>query len=240
MGRLWIMLLAAWSGFLAAVVPSEGAATARGDLPPVPDFETLEIRLQTESTNAPLLISAALAFHNRAAFGDKNAETWLGRSRHCLEQVLQLDPQHTFAKTLLGSATVISARDAFWPGTKIRRVRDGLALMDAALAANPDDPDARFTRASNNLFLPSLFHRDGIVRADFEWLQVRADRGEFVPDFRQYVHLYHGMALRLTGETEAAQKLWEAGLAVDPNSKVAAELRDALSGHSSLARLPHG
>lgn len=228
-------------GMVLALAPgwaAWAAATARGDLPTISDLATLESRLGTESTNSPLLLRAALEYHNRAAFGSEDCSRWLSQSRSCLDRILQLDPQNTFARTLLGSAVVISAREAFWPGAKIRRVREGLALMDAALASDPENADARFTRASNNLFLPGLFQRESVVREDFAWLQERADRGEFAADFRQYVFLYHGRAQVRWGEAERARSLWEAGIAIDPNSKVAAELREALGGFISQSKGP--
>ena len=214
-----------------------GAATSKGtDLLPS-DLAVLEQRIAQEPTNVVVLVWTALQYHNQAAFGAPDSSKVLKRARAVLESALVADPGNTFARTLLGSAIVISAREPIWPGTRIRRVREGLAVMDTALRENPDDPDARFTRASNNLFLPDLFHRRETVRADFAWLQERADRGEFAPDFRQYVFLYHGYALKRWGDTKRARELWEAGLNIAPSSKVAAELRHELEGHSDLARI---
>lgn len=213
------------------------AATSQG-APPLPsDLTELEQRISSEPTNVVVLVWTALNCHNQAAFGAKDSSQLLKRARVHLECALQVQPSHTFAKTLLGSAIVISAREPIWPGTRIRRVREGLAIMDAALQEGPDDPDARFTRASNNLFLPDLFHRRDIVRADFAWLQERADRGEFAPDFRQYVFLYHGYAQKRWGNLARARELWDAGVKIAPDSKVAAELRHELEGHSDLARI---
>lgn len=217
--------------------PLWAAATSKG-MPDLPsDLTLLEARLEQDPTNTMVLIRTALECHNRAAFGGDGQTKLLKQSKSYLNRLLELDPRNTFARTLLGSATVISAREPFWPGAKIRRVREGLALMDAALAENPDDADARFTRASNNLFLPDLFDRKSVVQTDFAWLQERADRGEFAVDFRQYVYLYHGYAQKRWGQKERARQLWEEGLAVDPTSKVAEELRRELSGHSDLAQV---
>ncbi len=222
---------------LLGLGPLWAAATSKG-MPDLPsDLSLLEARLEREPTNRLVLIRTALEYHNQAAFGGEGQAKLLERSKSCLNLLLELDPQNTFARTLLGSATVISAREPFWPGTKIRRVREGLALMDSALKADPDDADARFTRASNNLFLPDLFDRKSVVQTDFAWLQERADREEFALDFRQYVYLYHGYAQKRWGQKDRARQLWEDGLAVDPASKVAEELRRELSGHSDLAQI---
>jgi hypothetical protein len=226
------------AGLLLGVLPALGAATSKGNMASLPsDLPVLEARLAADPTNVLILVRTALECHNRAAFGSDDSGALLKRARSCLETVLQQEPGNTFARTLLGSAIIISAREPIWPGTRIRRVREGLAVMDAALLQNPDDADARFTRASNNLFLPDLFKRKEWVREDFNWLQERADRQEFAPDFRQYVYLYHGSAQKRWGDMARARALWEAGLKVDPGSREADELRKELEGHSELGRI---
>ena len=219
------MLLA---GLGLVILPSR----ATNPLPP--SVEPFELRLAAQPTNVVLLVEAARACHNEATKGGREAPALVKRSKEHLKLALRQDPQNTFAQALLGSATILSARDAIWVGTKLRRVREGLALMDAALVANPDDHHARFTRASNNLFLPEMFDRKAVVVADFNWLQERADRGEFEGEFRQYVFLFHGRAQQRFGDATRVAGLWEAGIAVDPGSPVADELRRELAALSAV------
>jgi|GEM_PF-849212 len=228
-----------WSLLLLWLAPTSGFAVATSQSnPSLPsDLTALEARLVAEPTNVSVLVRTALEYHNKAALGGDGLAKLLKRTKSCLEVALQQEPRNTFARALLGSAIIISAREPFWPGTKIRRVREGLTLMDAALQDDPNDPDARFTRASNNLFLPDLFERKEVVRTDFEWLQVRADRQEFAQDFRQYIFLYHGFAHQRWGDLKRARRLWESGVAIDPGSKVADELRRVLAGHSDLNQI---
>lgn len=193
----------------------------------------LEAELARRPTNTATLVELARLHHNRATLGGGDAAQHVARAETHLRTLLSLQPRHAFGRALLGSATILTARDAFWPGTKIRRVREGLALMDAALEEFPDDAEARFTRASNNLFLPDLFERRGIVEADFAWLQERADRGGFPAEFRQYVCLFHGRAWQRWKQPERARRLWESGLTVDPDSKVADELRRELTNSTA-------
>ncbi len=201
------------------------------------DLPALEAYIATHPTNNLALIRVALEYHNQAAFGGKVARKLIQQTKDCLEKVLAVEPRNAFAKALLGSAVVVSAREPFWPGAKIKRVRDGIVIMDEAIAMNPDDADARFTRASNNLFLPGFFDRRDVVEEDFRWLQARADRGEFPIEFRQYVFLYHGLAWKRWGEKERAEKLWKSGLAIDPKTRVAEELRKEMAGKSALSIL---
>lgn len=189
-----------------------------------------ERELAANPTNRIALVQLAKAHHNEATRGGDDAAVHTTKAKDYLGRLLRLDPKHAFGRALLGSTTILTAREAFWPGTKMKRVREGLAVLDAALAEAPEDPDARFTRAVNNLFLPDLFDRRKVVEADFQWLQARVDRGEFAPDFRQYVLLYHGRARAKWLVPGRAKELWQNGLAIDPKSKVADELRRELAG----------
>jgi tetratricopeptide (TPR) repeat protein len=188
----------------------------------------LETKLAAQPTNGAVLLALAKLCHNHATLKVADASDAAALAEKYLNRLLQQDPKHAFGRALRGSIVVVSAKEAWLPTDKISRVRRGLAEMDAAIKDSPDDENARFTRASNNLFLPEFFGRKEIVLADFAWLQERADRGRFDSEFRQYVCLFHGRAQEKYGEKARARKLWQDGIAIDPKSKVADELRRAL------------
>ncbi|MBX3733433.1 MAG: hypothetical protein KF791_12655 [Verrucomicrobiae bacterium] len=213
------------------------AAAPSRDMPGVPsDLPSLENRLAVEPDHAATLLRAALEYHDRAAFDDEEGRRMLRRARETVAVLLRVDPGSVPGRALEGSCVVISAREPLWPPARLRRVREGNRLMDAAVAADPNDADARFIRCSNNLFLPDFFDRRKTVEEDFQWLRERVDRGDFTEEFRQYVLLYHGLALLRRGDRQQALVLWEAGLRIRPQSPVAAELGDAIAGTSPLAR----
>jgi len=220
-GVAW--LLAAWLTVftMGAAEPETGQHSV---------FADWERQLAVNPTNQMALVQLAKAHHNQATLGAKDSEFHIAKARAYLGRLLALNPKHAFGRALLGSTTVLTAREAFWPGTKIKRVREGIVLLDAAIADFPDDPDARFTRAVNNLFLPDMFERRTIVEADFQWLCERTDRGEFEAEFRQYACLYHGRALARWAAPGRAKERWQRGLEIDPKSKVADELRRELAG----------
>ncbi len=217
-----------WSAALGIVLTVAGLLADGTDRAAHRQIAELEAKLAANPTNAAVLIQLAKVHHNEATRGAEDAAHHIARAKAHLGILLANDPKHAFGRALLGSTTVLTAREAFWPGTKIKRVREGLALMDAALADFPEDHNARFTRAVNNLYLPDLFERLVTVTADFQWLRERADRGEFDAEFRQYVFLYHGRALAKWKRPAEAATAWNAGLAIDPQSKVADELRREL------------
>ena len=222
MTRSVTFLLWVWLGVLGVLGASADDGAYASDL----------ARWQAKLAGNPKDIGALVALgklcHNRGTLDVPDAADAVDLARKYLGEALEIDPKHAFARALHGSATVLTAKQAWLPTTKISRVRKGIAEMDAALKDSPEDPDARFTRASNNMFLPDLFDRKAVVTADFAWLQERVDQGKFDVEFRQYVCLFHGRAQTKLGDKPKAESLWRAGIAIDPASKVADELRRAL------------
>ena len=218
--KRWLLLLLA--GWLVALQPAWAVDSYAADL------AAAQAKLAAQPTNTAVLVGLAKLCHNRATLDAPDAPEAVKLAEKYLTQLLKLDPRHAFGRALHGSTIVLTAREAWLPTAKISRVRRGLAEMDAAVTACPDDENARFTRASNNLFLPDFFDRKAIVLADFAWLQERVEQGRFEAEFRQYVCLFHGRAQAKFGDRARAEKLWRAGIAIDPKSKVADELRAAL------------
>lgn len=66
-----------------------------------------------------------------------------------------------------GAFTVLRAKHAFWPHHKLAHVRAGLAALDTAVAAEPEDAVLRYLRLMSGFYLPGLFGRGDEVAADF-------------------------------------------------------------------------
>ena len=66
-----------------------------------------------------------------------------------------------------GALVTLQAKHAAWPPRKLRYMREGLALLDGAVAASPDAAEARYLRLMSCYYLPGLFGRGGSVREDF-------------------------------------------------------------------------
>ena len=66
-----------------------------------------------------------------------------------------------------GAFTVLRAKHGVWPPDRLRHTRDGLAVMDAVIAAHPGDAEARYLRLMSCYYLPGLFGRSWSVRDDF-------------------------------------------------------------------------
>ncbi len=93
-----------------------------------------------------------------------------------LEAVLQAESGNQLARVYLGSAYTLRSRDLGFGPKKLGALKYGLALMDEAVAAAPDEPKVRLARALTTAALPGLFGRRGQSREDFAVLAKEAAR----------------------------------------------------------------
>jgi hypothetical protein len=159
--------------------------------------------------------------------GDKAA---VGRAEDYLRKLLDAHPTNAPAMALMGSVYTLKARDAFWPPTQLRLVREGNEWMDRAVAIAPEDVQTRLIRVLNNAHMPDFLGRAEIVRADLAWIweKIEKDPARFTASTRQQVALHWGRRLKKDRDAEKARRVLETGLAFDPQSSHAAELKEEL------------
>jgi hypothetical protein len=66
-----------------------------------------------------------------------------------------------------GALITLRAKHASWPPRKLQHLRQGLAVLDAVIAAHPDHAEARYLRLMSCYYLPAILGRAGSVREDF-------------------------------------------------------------------------
>lgn len=197
----------------------------------LPDEEQkLLAHLASAPSKVPLLFELADLTHDLGAEGDKQAVV---RSEDYLRQLLEIDATNAPALALLGSVHTMKGRDAFWPHTQLRLVREGIAILDRAVALAPDDIRTRTIRAINNAHMPDFLGRTDIVRADLAWLweRIPTHPDRFSPGARQKIALFHGRQLARQRRFEEARQVWQTGLVWDPSSPVAKDLSTELADH---------
>lgn len=127
----------------------------------------LELAVCLPASAAPHEQSIIQTLYARGLRGDRAAvEDCITR----LEAVLQREPQNQLARVYLGSSLTLRSRDLGFGRTKLSTLRAGLALMDEAVQAAPDDPQVRLARARTTEALPKIFGRASQSRSDFALL----------------------------------------------------------------------
>jgi phytoene synthase len=69
-----------------------------------------------------------------------------------------------------GSFTTLLAKHGGWPRERLRNLREGFELMDAAVAEAPDAADVRYIRLMSGFYLPGIFGRGEEVERDLDAL----------------------------------------------------------------------
>ncbi len=113
------------------------------------------------------------ALYARGLAGDQEA---VNRCIDKLETVVQAEPSNQLARVYLGSAYTLRSRDLGFGPAKLRALRHGLALMDEAVAAAPNEPKVRLARARTTAALPAIFGRRAESENDFKILRELARR----------------------------------------------------------------
>src|SRR4051794_4498675 len=109
----------------------------------------------------------------RALQGDKAA---VEQCIEKLEAVSQREPSNQLARVYLGSAYTLRSRDLGFGPKKLSTLKRGLAVMDEAVAAAPNEPKVRLARALTTSALPAIFGRREESRNDFAVLAKEAER----------------------------------------------------------------
>lgn len=71
-----------------------------------------------------------------------------------------------------GAFIALRAKHGTWPPARLRHLQDGLARLDAAVAMEPRNAEARYLRLITCFYLPRLFARQPTVDNDFAALAI--------------------------------------------------------------------
>ncbi len=105
--------------------------------------------------------------YRRGLAGDKDA---VNQCIEKLDAALAVAPQNQLARVYLGSAYTLRSRDLGLGPRKLQALRHGVALMDEAVAAAPNEYKIRLVRALTTNSLPAFLGYREESRKDFEWL----------------------------------------------------------------------
>jgi tetratricopeptide (TPR) repeat protein len=163
------------------------------------------------STAALAVVSEQEVVHRlyqRGLAGDKHA---VDECIAKLEDRLKAEPENQLARIYLGSAYTLRSRDLGFGPAKLTTLRHGLALMDEAVAAAPNDLHVRLLRALTTLALPSFLSRRKSAQGDFEALlaMLSKDPDKLSAADQQTIYYNAGVAAQKSGNAARARELWK-------------------------------
>jgi hypothetical protein len=168
------------------------------------------------------------ALYARALQGDKTAVVDCIAT---LERILQAEPQNELARVYLGSSYTLRSRDLGIGPEKLRVLNKGIALMDAAVRAAPDNVHVRLVRALTDEALPFFTGRGKKARAEFLALAGLVERnpGQLEARDRQLLYLKAGETAQKAGDKATAAKYFRLGLTNTSDPNLTAQLQAALA-----------
>ena len=149
--------------------------------------------------------------YRKGLMGDKAAvEQCIAK----LEDGLRSQPNNELARVYLGSAYTLRSRDLGFGPNKLQVLRQGLRVMDEAVANAPNEPKVRLGRALTTSALPGIFGRSTESKNDFLQLADLAKTApeKFTPSDLQITFYNAGLAAKANGNETRATELWREGL----------------------------
>jgi len=158
-----------------------------------------------------------LAWHNECLTGKTEV---IDAKMKAFEQRLKVDPNDHLATVYLGSASALRAKASFWGPSKLKYLRRGQKLMNAAIESAPKDPRIRMVRAIGFHKVPKRFNCRATSIKDFETLLpiVEQKPSPLLINERQAILYYAQLAFSEEGHRDA-DKLKQLCHQLDPKSK---------------------
>lgn len=176
--------------------------------------------------------------------GAKGNVTAVQEANELLER-LRLDyPDHPHAEAYHGSIMLLIARDKTNPLERLKWAKNGLKLLDKAVAAAPHDSRIRYLRGRSAYRLPEkYFQRTRTVIEDYTFLIDRESLQEGILGANDYTKLTYelGEAYRRIGRNEDAARCWTKleQQTQDPEFRQLLRLKlQSLEGKPSVEHIP--
>ena len=158
-----------------------------------------------------------LAWHNECLTAKTNM---IDAKMKAFERCLKTDPNDNLAKVYLGSASALRAKASFWGPSKLKYLRRGQKLMNAAIESAPKDPRVRMVRAIGFYKVPKRFNCRATSIKDFETLFpiVEQKSSPLLINERQAILYYAHLAYSEEGHRDA-DKAKQLCQQLDPKTK---------------------
>jgi tetratricopeptide (TPR) repeat protein len=166
--------------------------------------------------------------YQRALAGDEWA---VGACITALEAILRSEPDNQLARVYLGSTYTLRSRDLTFGPAKLRMLKKGVALMDAAANGARDNARVRLVRALTNESLPFFIGRRKDAQEEFYALaeMIQRDPTKLAESDQQLLYLNAGLAAKKSGDKKRAAEFWRRGLTKRADPKLKAQLNSALA-----------
>lgn len=217
----------AWVALMVSLTPF--AALAEEEAPvAIPAWSAPEPPAELPPRDARLM-EEARELHGLAVLGDDEAHD---EAHKRFQRLLRRHPQHRRVMAWAGSSYLIKARETWWPPSKGKHAKRGVALLDQAVVQEPQDLTARWLRGVSTLPLPDRGGRRTDALADLNFVVFHARAGleaeALTPRAAANAAFQLGNALEEDGDEAGAHRAWQQAIELAPQSGYAAQARAKL------------
>jgi len=180
------------------------------------NIELLEQQLMGNQNDPKLWLELAIAYHNQAPTGDKNA---IKKCDEILNRLIDTEPNDNLALAYLGNILTMRGDSEKLPNKKLKYVKEGIEKIDKAVALEPANLMIRLVRAMNSLMLPSFFGRLKYSREDFSCILNSEEFKNWPIENQAMIYYHFGIAWEKDESIAEARKYFEMAIQIAPQSE---------------------
>ncbi len=155
--------------------------------------------------------------------GTYGSKTAADESEKLFLDLYKKAPDDPRVKAYYGSERLLEAAHTWALWKKYSLSKQGMQLLDTAVAKAPDNLEVRFVRAVTTYNLPGFFGRREQALQDFAYLSTRvadaADKGRLDATIAASALLFYGRICKEQSNTSQASEAWKRAERIAPQSK---------------------
>lgn len=190
----------------------------------------LEQRLRSNPGDEATLMELGRLYHDEGASGEGSA---VDKGIRVFDQLLAIDSMNAVAVAYRGALWTMRGRSSWWPGNKLKYMRQGCEELDRAIDMDPGNIMVHLIRGINGLGLPEYAGRLSTSLEDFIVLLRRPDFPEQTKELKAVIFYYGGVAHKRADDYDRARELFKRAIAILPGSEYAKRSQDELSDMGS-------
>jgi tetratricopeptide (TPR) repeat protein len=159
------------------------------------------------------------------------------QAQELFESMYQEDPEESLVTAYLGSCILLESARTWAVWKKGKLAREGIEMMDRAVASAPGSVEIRFLRGASTRRVPAFFGLGERPEQDLAWAAERAEtawaEGRLEAGLAAAAFFYHGEYRESAGDVSAAREAWRKAARLAPDSRAgrsAAEQLDRTGG----------
>ena len=164
-------------------------------------------------------VQQARDFYYKGIYGDKTAGE---KADDLFSELHKQQPDDPLITVYFGSLRLLEAQHTWAIWRKNSLSKQGIHMMDQAVAECPKSLEIRFIRAATERNLPSFFGRQEQAASDLNYIVQHApeavQKGEFEPRLAAATFFFYGDWCRAQSRLQDAKQAWEMAVNIAPSS----------------------